>query len=599
MSQIQIEGAFNLHSLNQALDITQNEGKQEQQGNQQEGALHSNFSLLEHQKEAFQWMKGREDDEKFPCGILGMVMGLGKTFTTLSFIAQNRVPNEPTLIVCPKTALFTWKSEITKFFGDQLKVLVYRKDETNINEITESIIRDYDIVLTNYEYIRNIDSKHLYTLSDRIKTYNGKEVSYNIPSRPVTVFNRERTIFAINWYRIVIDESHNISKTSSSLWAAMMALCGTRRWCLSGTPIRNLANDIYSQFKWLGYRDNKLDPTAFLKTFNSKDFIHFIDYAKANITLPKVHHERIEIQLYGYQEKLYELYHNITKTKLQDFQENNSQFIHVLTTFLRLRQICVAPYTITPYSAIDGKYTHSDEENYNMTVQHFEKECPGVLKWLNDRSTSSGIDAEKIVKAVDIISKVPKGEKVVVFTMFKKAINLLTERLLMHTDKKFVCIDGDIVGEERDKCLNSFKKDDIDVMFVTYKIGAESLNLTEANHIILLEGWWCPAVIEQAKSRVHRMGQTKDIHIYELIVGTVGIKKKPSIEAKIAKICQLKIDQAKNYLENGEYVSVSLNARLIGEILDEEESIPAPNIVQNDMKKNKNKKPQKSSCAIM
>jgi SNF2 family DNA or RNA helicase len=138
-------------------------------------------------------------------------------------------------------------------------------------------------------------------------------------------------------------------------------------------------------------------------------------------------------------------------------------------------------------------------------------------------------------------------------------------------------IDGDVVGKMRDLSLAAFKKQDhCNILFISYKIGAESLNLSEANHIILMEPWWCPAVIEQAKARCHRMGQTKETHIYELFIKKVHISPKEvitgTIEQAIIRLCKQKIEGAQQFYKEGKPLkgqgkSSGLSAQDLAQIL--------------------------------
>ena len=99
---------------------------------------------------------------------------------------------------------------------------------------------------------------------------------------------------------------------------------------------------------------------------------------------------------------------------------------------------------------------------------------------------------------------------------------------------------------------------------MTYKVGSEGINLTEATHCILMEPWWCPAVHSQAVARIHRSGQKEPVHVYQLI--TQG-----TIELKVLEICDKKIEMASKYLDPSEMKELpngkGLNKFMMGEIL--------------------------------
>ena len=536
------------------------------------------FTLMPHQVEALAWMVEREKDPYFKAGLLGMLMGLGKTFTSLKLIEQNKA-NGPTLVVCPKTALYTWEEQIQKFYGNKLKVLVFRKDRCRMDNVTKGMLSGYDIVLTNYDFVRSLNTKYQLQKKIQITVSKGESevvVGMNVPIQPLmdSEFG-EGLLFSMKWCRIISDESHNFSNRKTALWTTMMCLCGGFRWCLTGTPIRNYDDDVYNQFKWLGFKDKAFNPSAFRK-LNLAKFIHFVDYNKANVVLPDVSHNKLFVKLDQQQQNIYDYYFKKAREAFEDWTLGCKNFASVLVQFLRLRQVCVAPYIITPIAKRDCRMTEEERREYLQAQEDLaaDMEDSSMVEYMHTKETSSGIQAAKILKTVEIIRAVPSGEKVVVFTMFPRAIDLLTEAL--GDTKTHVYIDGTVVGKERDATLTKFKQTNIDVLFISYKVGSESLNLTEANHVILLEPWWSHAVLEQAKSRVNRMGQTKNISIYEMFIRTdfrEGIAEKDrelSMEEKILLVCEKKKKLADEFLAKGgagKEGGEGVNAELLRDIL--------------------------------
>jgi hypothetical protein len=104
------------------------------------------------------------------------------------------------------------------------------------------------------------------------------------------------------------------------------------------------------------------------------------------------------------------------------------------------------------------------------------------------------------------------------------------------------------------------------VLLISYKIGSEGLNLTEATNVILLDVWWSHSTSEQAIARVLRMGQVKTVNIYSLYVP--NDKEFKSIDAAILEICQKKKTIAIEYRTTGKCDNGSkLTAKTLGEIL--------------------------------
>ncbi|TPX54578.1 hypothetical protein PhCBS80983_g05876 [Powellomyces hirtus] len=222
-------------------------------------------------------------------GILADDMGLGKTIELISLILKNRplapvapprpktpppqprnpypflpsrqpqipvqpadpkeldtIPSRCTLIICPLSTVANWEEQIHSHVSKgALRVYVYhgpnrRQDAKNL--------ATYDVVITTYNVLALEYGKEQKTLADG---------SANAARSPLQ---------AVYWLRIVLDEAHVIKERNTHQARAAFALSGERRWCLTGTPIHNKIDDLFSLFRFLG-----------LEPFNDwKSFSHFI-----------------------------------------------------------------------------------------------------------------------------------------------------------------------------------------------------------------------------------------------------------------------------------------------------------------------------------
>src|SRR6185437_10307884 len=172
-------------------------------------------------------------------------------------------------------------------------------------------------------------------------------------------------LFRTPWNRIILDESHRIANPKSATFYAVMCLYGTRKWCLSGSPLRNYSHDIYSQLRFCGY-DQVILPRQFnYDTYNRQklyEFIWYKDYKDVGVTLPDIKEQTIIIELDGREKEIYEYYHGATKRVYNGFLVGSYDFSNVLTLFLRLRQICIPPYTILAESS--RGYKGKEEKSY-------------------------------------------------------------------------------------------------------------------------------------------------------------------------------------------------------------------------------------------
>ncbi|KAJ1964429.1 hypothetical protein IWQ62_002933, partial [Dispira parvispora] len=144
------------------------------------------------------------------------------------------------------------------------------------------------------------------------------------------------------------------------------------------------------------------------------------------------------------------------------------------------------------------------------------------------KSTSSSdtprlkfVPSAKIRRMMNIIREIQStkpGEKVVVFSQFRQML-LLVSKALTHENHGHVIFDGSISSLGREEMIQNFYQDpNLVVLLMSIKCGSVGLNLCCANHVILLDLWWNPALEDQATDRVHRIGQKKPVVVYRITI---------------------------------------------------------------------------------
>ena len=143
------------------------------------------------------------------------------------------------------------------------------------------------------------------------------------------------------------------------------------------------------------------------------------------------------------------------------------------------------------------------------------------------------------------------GLRMLVFSQFTSMLELL-EKDLKASGLSWYKITGSTPKEERIRLVKAFNEDSVPVFLISLKAGGTGLNLTGADIVIHYDPWWNLAVQNQATDRAHRLGQTKTVTVYKLIM-------KDSIEEKILKLQEAKKDLADEILkgENGNLGSLS------------------------------------------
>jgi len=175
-------------------------------------------------------------------------------------------PAAGTLVVCPASVLRQWANELSAkvMEGAKLSVLVYHGGSRtrDPNELAK-----YDVVVTTYMTVANEVPKEN---SDDDK--KDSEMSGICPElcvggkrkRPKKMQSKAKKknkssnsdggpLARVRWFRVVLDEAQTIKNYRTQVSRACRGLRAERRWCLSGTPIQNKIDDLYSYFCFLKY----------------------------------------------------------------------------------------------------------------------------------------------------------------------------------------------------------------------------------------------------------------------------------------------------------------------------------------------------------
>ena len=109
-----------------------------------------------------------------------------------------------------------------------------------------------------------------------------------------------------------------------------------------------------------------------------------------------------------------------------------------------------------------------------------------------------------------------KGEKVLIFTEFRKVQSILKHELSKEYGISIPVIDGNT--KNRPKVIRAFNETPgFGIMILSPKAAGVGLTITSANHVIHNTRWWNPAVKNQATDRTYRIGQNKDVYVYHII----------------------------------------------------------------------------------
>jgi SNF2 family DNA or RNA helicase len=139
-----------------------------------------------------------------------------------------------------------------------------------------------------------------------------------------------------------------------------------------------------------------------------------------------------------------------------------------------------------------------------------------LLEEIDELDSEDNIISAKLKAISTIIENIPKDDKILIVSYFTKLLHHLCDTL---KDKQPLIYHGGLKIYERNQVIDSFKNDSNNrILLMNLRAGGCGLNLTEANHVILIEPYWNNAEEQQAISRCYRLGQKKNVNVYKLVI---------------------------------------------------------------------------------
>jgi superfamily II DNA or RNA helicase len=426
-------------------------------------------------------------------------MGLGKTLQTLALLAviKDEIKTEAesteqaqagqldlfrhttqhlltplrALIVLPASLVFNWYGEINKFVPS-----FHVCNHTGPGRHKDHrILNSYDIILTTYQ----------------------------------TVLSDLQLLTKLEFRYVILDESQQIKNRHSQSFKALNSLNAAHKVSLSGTPVENSLSDLWSQMEFINqnvlgtypfFRKHFLDPiekhqdAVTLEKLKSLISPYILRRTKFQVApdLPELSEQIFYSEMPAEHSKAYESEKSAARNYIAGLDRSDGGYkIHVFTMLMRLRLMASHPVLA--------------EEKYSGGSGKFDDICHHI---------------RNVVRS---------GQKVLVFSSFKKHLNLLAS-WLRDQDMSYLLLTGDTPSAERGRLVRAFQESEREQVFlISLKAGGVGLNLTSADYVFILDPWWNPFAEYQAISRAHRIGRDKPVHVIRFVA-------KGTIEEKILKL---------------------------------------------------------------
>ncbi|MBC2716354.1 MAG: DEAD/DEAH box helicase [Desulfobacteraceae bacterium] len=393
--------------------------------------------------------------------VLADDMGLGKTIQGIGaaeLLARNSGISK-VLVICPASLKSQWRLEINRFSEKTCQlVLGSAKDRP-----------------------AQYDSGRFFTIC------NYEQVLRDILS-----------IEKVKWDLIILDEAQRIKNWEAKTSRIVKALKSPFALVLSGTPLENKIDELFSVVEFID--DRRLGPA--FRFFNQHKVVDergkVLGYKNIDALRKRLKPlllRRTRGQVIKELPPRTTTIIRITPTEEQlDLQKGHRQIIQ---TILQKKYLTEMDLMRLQKALLMCRMA----ANSTFLV---DKQRPGYSSKLEE--------LDELINQL----KAEENRKIVLFSEWTTMLNLI-EPIIENHQLNFVRLDGSIPQKKRQALINQFQNDPDCTLFITTNAGATGLNLQAANTVINIDLPWNPAVLEQRIGRAHRMGQKRPVHVFLLV----------------------------------------------------------------------------------
>ena len=479
-------------------------------------------TLRPYQVEGYRWLTFLYEHRMG--GILADDMGLGKTVQALALLAHaieehstaaSGEPFAPFLVVAPTSVISNWAAEAERFLPEA-KIVTITETTAGKTPLAERVAGAH-LVLTSYTLLRMDEDAY---------------VSYAAGLGPDEGPGGETP----GWGALLLDEAQFVKNTGTRAWSIARAMPARTKIAMTGTPLENNLMELWALLAIVAdglfpsaraFRDLYARPAesgedpahAAATTARLRQRIRPLMLRRTKelvaAELPAKNDVRVNLPLAPGHRRIYDTHLQRERQKvlglLEDMDKNRFTIFQSLTLLRRL--------------ALDAA--------------------------LIDPDAYEGVTSAKREYLVERLPELlAGGHRVLVFSQFtgylKSIARALGEKGIDH-----LYLDGST--RNRAEVIEAFRSGAAPVFLISLKAGGFGLNLTEADHVFIMDPWWNPAAEQQAVDRIHRIGQEREVHVYRLVAeGTIE-----------EKVMQLKASKAALFdavVGEGEFASAAVTA---------------------------------------
>ena len=502
-------------------------------------------TLRPYQVEGFQWLSFLYEQRLG--GILADDMGLGKTVQALALLAhaieEHRAASEraaserttkrgesvepfaPFLVVAPTSVITNWATEAERFLPEA-KVVTITETTAGKTPLAERVAGAH-LVLTSYTLLRMDEDAYTGYARTLGRTVDERTGEQSAPE---------------GWGALLLDEAQFVKNTGTRAWSIARAMPARTKIAMTGTPIENNLMELWALLAIVA--DGLFPSARAFRDLYARPAESGEDPAHAAATaarlrrrirplmlrrtkelvaaeLPAKNDTRVNLPLAPGHRRIYDTHLQRERQKvlglLEDMDKNRFTIFQSLTL---LRRLALDAALIDP-----DAYAGVSSVKRDYLVQ----QLPDLLE---------------------------KGHRVLVFSQFTGYLKSISARLA-EEGISHLYLDGST--RNRAEVIEAFTSGQEPVFLISLKAGGFGLNLTEADHVFIMDPWWNPAAEQQAVDRIHRIGQDKEVHVYRLVA-------EGTIEEKVMQLKESKAALFDAVVGEGEFASAAVTAEDVREL---------------------------------
>jgi hypothetical protein len=414
-------------------------------------------------------------------------MGLGKTIECLALLTAERehtarAERGVTLLVVPFSAVSNWEEE-SEHFCPELAVHVHHGARRGAGGSLDKVLAGADVCLTTYHLlVRDLEE-----------------------------------LRAHEWHRLVLDEVQALKNDYTQAAQAAATIRARSRVALSGTPVENRLAELWSVMHLLnpGLLGSRQDfGREFVKPIEREEDQEAADRLSALVAPFILRRTKADPEIRR------QLPAKIERTRACPLSADQA-----------------AMYTACVQEMLAEIERARPKDRRGLifkAITQLKLICNHPLAFAEDGGPIKGRSG-KLAELERIASDaLAVGEKTLCFTQYpsfaRRIAPYLSEQLGCEVD----LFDGSLSATKRRALRTHFQEDEeLGLLLVSYGAGGTALNLTAANHVVLFDRWWNPAVESQAADRAYRIGQRRDVYLHRLMcAGTIEERIEMMLERK-------------------------------------------------------------------